>query len=122
MEFPLMTTTAEIINTLSGANDAPPGKKVTTSMKLYLRERGQGRSPVMLSGLSGTEGADRLLLASERPLAIQDRRLRQAGFIEADHLEQIGKEDLAILCKFIYQTPALPVMDPVGPPTSSLAP
>lgn len=44
MQFPLMTTTAEVINTLSGANDAPPGKKITTSMRLYLRERGQGQS------------------------------------------------------------------------------
>lgn len=34
--------------------------------------------------------------------------------MEADHLEELGKEDLAILCKFIYQTPALPVMDPVS--------
>jgi hypothetical protein len=42
MAFPLHTPTTEVINVLSGANDAPPGKKVTTSMKLYLRERGQG--------------------------------------------------------------------------------
>jgi adenylate cyclase len=42
MSFPLLTTTAEIVNVLSGANEAPPGKKVTTSMRMYLRERGQG--------------------------------------------------------------------------------
>lgn len=42
MSFPLQTPTADIINTLSGANDAPAGKKVTTSMKLFVRERGQG--------------------------------------------------------------------------------
>lgn len=42
MAFPLLTTTADLINTLSGANEAPQGKKVPTSMKLYLRERGQG--------------------------------------------------------------------------------
>ena len=44
MSFPLMTTTAEIINVLSGANDASAGKKVSTSMRLYVRERGQGGS------------------------------------------------------------------------------
>ncbi len=44
MSFPIMTTTAEIIYVLSGANEAPPGKKVTTSMRLFLRERGQGMS------------------------------------------------------------------------------
>lgn len=44
MSFPLMTTTAEIIGVLSGASDAANGKKITTSMRLYLRERGQGKS------------------------------------------------------------------------------
>jgi hypothetical protein len=42
MSFPIMTTTAEVINVLSGANDAVAGKKTTTNMRLYLRERGQG--------------------------------------------------------------------------------
>jgi adenylate cyclase len=42
--FPLLSTTADIINALSGANDAPPGaKRLTTTNKLYLRERGQGK-------------------------------------------------------------------------------
>lgn len=55
-----------------------------------------------------------MLLSSERPLNIQHRRILQAGFTEAEHPEELGKEDLATLCKFIYQTPALPVMDPVS--------
>ncbi|ORX39455.1 hypothetical protein BD324DRAFT_333519 [Kockovaella imperatae] len=96
MSFPLLTTTAEIISYLSGANDASAGKKVSTSMRLFVRERGQ----------------DRLLLPSEKPLAIQDRRLRQAGYTEAEHIEELGKKDLVLLCKFFYQTPVLPVMDP----------
>ncbi|WRT69993.1 uncharacterized protein IL334_006986 [Kwoniella shivajii] len=96
LHLPIHTTTTEIINMLSGQNEAPPGKKITTSMKLYLRERGQ----------------DRLLLPSEKPLAIQHRRLLQAGFTEAEHPEEIGKDDVAILCRFIYQTPALPIMNP----------
>ncbi|WWC95139.1 hypothetical protein V866_001993 [Kwoniella sp. B9012] len=95
-QLPINTSTAEFIGILSGQNDAPPGKKITTSMKLYLRERGQ----------------DRLLLPSEKPIAIQHRRLLQAGYTEAEHPEEIGKDDMAILCRFIYQTPALPIMNP----------
>ncbi|WWC91945.1 uncharacterized protein L201_006897 [Kwoniella dendrophila CBS 6074] len=94
--LPIHTNTAEFISLLSGQNEAPAGKKVTTSMKLYLRERGQ----------------DRLLLPSEKPIAIQHRRLSQAGYTEAEHPEEIGKDDMAILCRFIYQTPALPIMNP----------
>jgi adenylate cyclase len=53
-----------------------------------------------------------MLLSSEKPLNIQSRRLQQAGFTEAEHIEELGKEDLATLCRFMYQTPALPVIDP----------
>ncbi|KAL7424524.1 cysteinyl-tRNA synthetase [Cryptotrichosporon argae] len=93
LEFPLMTTTAEIIHQLSGAKE---GKKVSTSMRLYLRERGQ----------------DRQLLPSEKPLAIQARRLAQAGYTEAENIPELGKEDLSLLCKLIYMTPVLPVVGP----------
>ena len=57
---------------------------------------------------------DRQLLPYEKPLAIQDRRLRQAGYTEAEHIEELGRDDLFVLCKFMYQTPNLPVMNPVG--------
>ncbi|OCF34239.1 adenylate cyclase [Kwoniella heveanensis BCC8398] len=95
LNLPIATTTAELINILSGQNDAA-GKKVGTNMKLYLRERGQ----------------DRMLLPSEKPCAIQHRRILQAGYTEAEHPEEIGKEDMAILCRFIWQAPALPIMNP----------
>ncbi|WVQ83638.1 hypothetical protein IAT38_005780 [Cryptococcus sp. DSM 104549] len=94
-QLPLNTNTAEIIGMLSGS-DVPGGKKVVTNMKLYVCERGQ----------------DRMLLPSERPLSIQHRRLLQMGYTEADHLEEIGKSDMGVLCRFIYQTPLLPTMDP----------
>lgn len=55
---------------------------------------------------------DRQLLPSEKPLTIQDRRLRQAGYTEAENLEDLGKEDLFVLFKLIFQTPNLPVMNP----------
>jgi adenylate cyclase len=54
------------------------------------------------------------MLPSERPLAIQERRLRQGGYTDAEKIEELGKRDMFILCKFIYQTPVLPIMDPVG--------
>jgi hypothetical protein len=44
---------------------------------------------------------------------IQERRLRSAGFTDAEY-DDLGKEDLGILIKVIYQTPPLPVMDPVS--------
>ncbi|KAL1410855.1 cysteinyl-tRNA synthetase [Vanrija albida] len=93
MSFLPTTTTAEIINVLAGGTE---GKKVQTSMKLYVREHGQ----------------DRQLLPGDRPLGLQARRLLQAGYTEAEHIEEIGKEDLTMLCKFIYQTPVLPVINP----------
>lgn len=109
LQLPLLTTTAEVISTMNSTADGP--KKSTTSMRLYIRERGQGRySWLYLAYL-----LDRLLLPSEKPLAIQTRRLLQAGYTEAEGLEEIAKGDLQILCKFIYQTPVLPVMDPVSP-------
>ncbi|WVF67290.1 hypothetical protein IAT40_002041 [Kwoniella sp. CBS 6097] len=95
LDLPIATTTAELINLLSGQNDTT-GKKLSTNMKLYLRERGQ----------------DRMLLPSEKPCAIQHRRILQAGYTESEHPEEIGKEDMAILCRFIWQAPALPIMNP----------
>lgn len=101
MSFLLNNTVAEILTTLAG-NDP----KKAHSMKLYVRERGQ----------------DRLMLPSERPIALQARRLYQAGFTEAEHLEEIGKDDWSFLCKFIYQTPVLPVMNPVSSFVTMLIP
>jgi adenylate cyclase len=60
-----------------------------------------------------TDVSDRQLLPSEKPLAIQRRRLEQAGYTEADNIAELGMEDLSMLCRFIYQTPVLPTMDPV---------
>ena len=65
-------------------------------MKLYIREKGQ----------------DRQLGPNERPLAIQDRRLRQAGYTDAEKIEELGKDDQYLFCKFVYQVPHLPVMNP----------
>jgi adenylate cyclase len=106
MQFPLTATVSEVIHVLQ-QQEAQNGRKAASNMKLYIRERGQGNSQP--SNLM----TDRMLQGSERPIAIQSRRLLQAGFTEAEEIENLGKEDLAILCKFIYQTPVLPIMDPV---------
>ncbi|KAK4684783.1 hypothetical protein P7C73_g5383, partial [Tremellales sp. Uapishka_1] len=62
------------------------------------------------NGRPGTSGSH----ASVLPLAIQTRRVQQAGYEDIDGLEELGKLDWLILCKFIYQTPLLPIMDPEG--------
>ena len=50
----------------------------------------------------------------EKPLAIQLRRLLQAGYNDADRVDEMGRENLAMLCRFIYQPPILPIIDPVS--------
>ncbi len=37
----------------------------------------------------------------------------QAGYNESDNLEELGRENFAMLYRFIYQPPVLPVIDPV---------
>ncbi len=86
-------TVTEMINILAGGHGH---KKVQTAMKLYIRERGQ----------------DRQMQPSERPLALQTRRLVQAGYTDHERLDEIGQEDMTILCRFIFQKPVLPVMNP----------
>lgn len=94
MTFPLTATVNDCLQALAGKHMGPRG-----AMRIYLRERGQ----------------DRQLLPSEKPAAIQFRRLKQAGYSEAhDKLEELGKQNLTMLCRFIYQPPVLPVIDAVS--------
>ncbi|KAF3045128.1 cysteinyl-tRNA synthetase [Didymella heteroderae] len=44
----------------------------------------------------------RQLESSERPLLIQKRLLEQAGYSEADRLEDVGREDNSYLCRFTF--------------------
>lgn len=44
----------------------------------------------------------RQLDAKERPLLIQKRLLEQAGYTEADRLEDVGREDNSYLCRFTF--------------------
>ena len=44
----------------------------------------------------------RQLESNERPLLIQKRLLEQAGYAEADRLEDVGREDNSYLCRFTF--------------------
>ncbi len=44
----------------------------------------------------------RILESGERPIAIQKRLLEQAGYMEADRLDEIGREDNSYLCRFTF--------------------
>ena len=44
----------------------------------------------------------RQLDAQERPLLIQKRLLEQAGYTDADRLEDVGREDNSYLCRFTF--------------------
>ncbi|KAF2478007.1 PP2C-domain-containing protein [Lindgomyces ingoldianus] len=44
----------------------------------------------------------RQLDSLERPLLIQKRLLEQAGYTEADRLEEVGREDNSYLCRFTF--------------------
>ncbi|KAF2739356.1 hypothetical protein EJ04DRAFT_607726 [Polyplosphaeria fusca] len=44
----------------------------------------------------------RQLDAQERPLLIQKRLLEQAGYNDADRLEEVGREDNSYLCRFTF--------------------
>ncbi|MCJ1358070.1 MAG: cysteinyl-tRNA synthetase [Icmadophila ericetorum] len=44
----------------------------------------------------------RQLALNERPIAIQKKLLEQAGYEEADRIEDIGREDNSYLCRFTF--------------------
>lgn len=48
---------------------------------------------------------------NERPAVIQRRRLMQAGYTDADGIEETGKEDLSYFLKFIYRPDFVPTFD-----------
>lgn len=44
----------------------------------------------------------RQLESNERPLLVQKRLLEQAGYTDADRLEEVGREDNSYLCRFTF--------------------
>ncbi|MCO5565529.1 hypothetical protein L7F22_019203 [Adiantum nelumboides] len=49
------------------------------------------------------KGSERPLGQSEKPAILQRRRLEQAGYTESDSLEELGREDLSFLIKFVFR-------------------
>lgn len=49
------------------------------------------------------KGSERPLGEFEKPAMLQRRRLEQAGYTEDDSLDQLGREDLSFLLKFVYR-------------------
>lgn len=81
--------------------------------KLYLAEGGRGVYEVSFVCLvSHRSHVERLLLPTERPVVIVRRRLRLAGYEPNDGIEEIGKDDVPFIYKFVYKSQFL------GPPVS----
>ncbi|SCZ90558.1 BZ3500_MvSof-1268-A1-R1_Chr9g10878 [Microbotryum saponariae] len=88
LPVPLTVTAGELTATLARRFQISHAK---TAYALYLREKGY----------------ERRVGANEKPMLLQKRRFEQAGYTELDKLEELGREDNAYLCKFIYK-PAHP--------------
>lgn len=83
LSVPLTTTVAEMIKIL--------GKKTMlgedlNSHRIIMRKHDTSRQ----------------LAATERPIAIQRKLLEQAGYSEADRIEELGREDHSYLCRFNF--------------------
>lgn len=83
LSVPLNTTVSEIIQIL--------GKKT------FLQDDLDNYHIVMRK-----HDTSRELEPGERPLVIQKRLLEQAGYTEADRLEDVGREDNSYLCRFNF--------------------
>ncbi|KAH6906531.1 adenylate cyclase [Coprinopsis sp. MPI-PUGE-AT-0042] len=94
--MPISCTVAELNKELNKRLLDPPQR--VEQHRLYLAEGGR----------------ERLLAAGERPIVIVRRRLRLAGYEPNDGIEQIGKEDVPFIYKFVYKSQFL------GPPEEDL--
>ncbi|CCG83410.1 Adenylate cyclase AcyA [Taphrina deformans PYCC 5710] len=53
-------------------------------------------------------GLSRILQSWEKPFVLQKTLLEEAGYTEQDRLEEIGRDDNAYLCRFIFTTCSVP--------------
>lgn len=83
----MSTTAAELQATVARKVNDP-----TTACRLFVCDK----------------GSERLLDGSERPAMLQRRRLLQAGYTEGDSLDELGREDLSYLLKFVYRPDRAP--------------
>jgi adenylate cyclase len=57
------------------------------------------------------KGSERPLGESEKPAILQRRRFEQAGYIDSDGLDEIGREDMSFLLKFVYRPDSVTKLD-----------
>ncbi|CDW99679.1 hypothetical protein [Sporisorium scitamineum] len=57
------------------------------------------------------KGSERPLGISDKPSQLQRRRLLQAGYTENDGLEDIGRDDLSYLLRFVFRPDSVPTFD-----------
>ncbi|CBQ72433.1 Adenylate cyclase [Sporisorium reilianum SRZ2] len=57
------------------------------------------------------KGSERPLGISDKPAQLQRRRLLQAGYTENDGLEDIGRDDLSYLLRFVFRPDSVPTFD-----------
>ncbi|KAH6901179.1 hypothetical protein BKA70DRAFT_706445 [Coprinopsis sp. MPI-PUGE-AT-0042] len=84
--MPISYTVAELNKELNKRLQEPPQQ--VEPHRLYLAKAGR----------------ERILAAGERPIIIVRRRLRLAGYEPQDGIEQIGKEDVPFIYKFVYKS------------------
>lgn len=56
------------------------------------------------------KGCDRPLAPSECPVRLKDRRLFQAGYTRDDNLEEVGREDLSCILRFVFRPDSVPAL------------
>ncbi|PWY99847.1 adenylate cyclase [Testicularia cyperi] len=57
------------------------------------------------------KGSERPLGNSDKPAQLQRRRLLQAGYTEADGLEEMGRDDLSYLLRFVFRPDSVMTFD-----------
>ncbi|TKY86480.1 hypothetical protein EX895_004629 [Sporisorium graminicola] len=57
------------------------------------------------------KGSERPLGISDKPSQLQRRRLLQAGYTENDGLEDMGRDDLSYLLRFVFRPDSVPTFD-----------
>ncbi|KAJ1024548.1 hypothetical protein NDA13_004479 [Ustilago tritici] len=57
------------------------------------------------------KGSERPLGNSDKPAQLQRRRLMQAGHTESDGLEDMGRDDLSYLLRFVFRPDSVPTFD-----------
>ncbi|PWN50986.1 hypothetical protein IE53DRAFT_368439 [Violaceomyces palustris] len=88
---PLMATTQEVRTILARKSLTQD----STAYRLFVRDK----------------GSERPLGNTEKPAWLQRRRLEQAGYNELDSLEEIGRDDLSYLLRFVYRPDSVPTFD-----------